>query len=95
MALVASPIQPPKVTHRDQVELHEITRAVSKMTVQGSPKDMILSTMTERVDNIDTATCDLDGASAFYVFDLGEVYRQQQQWKLKLPKVKPHYGKLL
>jgi ornithine decarboxylase len=30
---------------------------------------------------------------AFFVADLGEVYRQHLRWKKNLGRVKPHYGK--
>lgn len=59
---------------------------------QHAAKEKILAIMTDRVNNIDPTTCELDGASTFFVGDLGEVYRQNQRWKINLPKVKPHYG---
>lgn len=54
--------------------------------------DMVLSTMTDRVSKIDVDTCEPDEGAAFLVADLGEVYRQQQRWKILMPRVKPHYG---
>ena len=59
---------------------------------QHAAKELTKAIMTERVNKIDPATCDLDEAATFVVGDLGEVYRQNQRWKLNLPKVKPHYG---
>ena len=32
---------------------------------------------------------------AFYVADMGEVYRQHLRWKMNLARVKPFYGMLL
>jgi hypothetical protein len=29
---------------------------------------------------------------AFYVCDVGDVVRKHKEWKLKLPRVEPHYG---
>lgn len=31
---------------------------------------------------------------AFYILDLGDVVRKHKEWKLKLPRVQPFYGKL-
>ena len=71
-----------------------VETALSTKTTQAEAKDMIVSVMSDRVDKIDPSTCDLDEAAAFIVGDLGDVYRQQQRWKLNLPNVKPHYGEL-
>jgi hypothetical protein len=32
---------------------------------------------------------------AFYVCDIGDIVRKHKEWKLKLPRVEPHYGKTL
>lgn len=49
-------------------------------------------TLKRRVDNIDTDICEAGQEDAFFVADMGEVYRQHLRWKLKLKRVKPHYG---
>ena len=45
-----------------------------------------------RVEAIDTDTCAAGDEDAFFVADMGEVYRQHLRWKLNLKRVKPHYG---
>jgi hypothetical protein len=30
---------------------------------------------------------------AFYVCDIGDIVRKHKEWKLKMPRVEPHYGK--
>ena len=45
-----------------------------------------------RVEAIDTDTCAAGDEDAFFVSDLGEVYRQHLRWKMNLKRVKPHYG---
>ena len=30
---------------------------------------------------------------AFYVLDVGDIISKHNQWKRKLPRVEPHYGK--
>ena len=35
---------------------------------------------------------DLEAGNAFFVADLGEVYRQHLRWKARLPRVEPFYG---
>ena len=45
-----------------------------------------------RVEAIDTDTCAAGDEDAFFVADMGEVYRQHLRWKMNLKRVKPHYG---
>lgn len=48
-----------------------------------------------RVEAIDTDTCAAGDEDAFFVADMGEVYRQHLRWKMNLKRVKPHYGAFL
>ena len=57
-------------------------------------KALVKAALEERVSNIDTNVCEPGEEDAFYVADLGQVYRQHMRWKQSLPRVKPHYGKL-
>ena len=45
-----------------------------------------------RIEAIDTDTCAAGEEDAFFVADMGEVYRQHLRWKMNLKRVKPHYG---
>lgn len=49
-------------------------------------------TLKQRVESIDTDVCEAGQEDAFFVADMGEVYRQHLRWKMKLSRVKPHYG---
>ena len=51
--------------------------------------------LRERIKRIDTDTCAPGEEDAFFVVDMGEVYRQHLRWKMNLKRVKPHYGKSL
>ena len=55
-------------------------------------KALIRKVLKEQVTNIDVNTCEAGGEDAFYVADLGEVYRQHMRWKTNLGRVKPFYG---
>lgn len=55
-------------------------------------ENLISSTLKSRVENLDSETCEADDESAFFVADLGEVYRQHIRWKTHLKRVKPHYA---
>lgn len=57
-----------------------------------SPKQLIGSALESRVEAIDTDSCGVGDEDAFFVADLGEVYRQHLRWKKNLARVKPHYG---
>lgn len=57
-----------------------------------SPKELILKELKKRVAQIDITGCEPGEEDAFYVADLGEVYRQHMRWKMNLSRVKPFYG---
>jgi ornithine decarboxylase len=56
-------------------------------------KALIQKVLKEHVARINVDTCEPGEEDAFYVADLGEVYRQHLRWKLNLARVKPFYGK--
>lgn len=47
----------------------------------------------ERIQSISTQKWDSDQESAFFVGDLGEVFRQHLRWKALLPRIEPFFGK--
>lgn len=57
-------------------------------------KQLIGEAFKKRVDAIDHDSCEAGEEDAFFVADMGEVYRQHLRWKMNLKRVKPHYGKL-
>lgn len=59
---------------------------------QSIAKQMIGRALEKRVQNIDEDTCDAGDEDAFFVADMGEIYRQHQRWKKNLKRVKPHYA---
>lgn len=59
---------------------------------QSISKQLIGQALKSRVDAIDPDTCELGDDDAFFVADLGEVYRQHLRWKKNLARVKPHYA---
>lgn len=61
-------------------------------TQQSNAQQLIGQALKQRVDNIDPEECGFGEDDAFFIADLGEVYRQHLRWKLNLGRVKPHYG---
>lgn len=55
-------------------------------------KELVQHALNERIRGIDADTCPAGEEDAFFVADLGAIYRQQLRWKKNLPRVKPHYG---
>ncbi|KAF2142228.1 uncharacterized protein K452DRAFT_298209 [Aplosporella prunicola CBS 121167] len=55
-------------------------------------KELIGEAFRERVDKIDQDACEAGEEDAFFVADMGEVYRQHLRWKMNLKRVKPHYA---
>jgi ornithine decarboxylase len=64
-----------------------VTNALSKCLIGNS--------LRKRVESINDDTCDAGDEDAFFVADLGEVYRQHLRWNKCLDRVKPHYGQFL
>lgn len=48
--------------------------------------------MKKRVGEINEDTCEPGDEDAFFVADMGDVYRQHLRWKKHLKRVKPHYA---
>lgn len=55
-------------------------------------KDSIHDILKRETAKIDVDSCQPGEENAFYVADLGEIYRQHQRWKRNLGRVKPFYG---
>ena len=55
-------------------------------------KAMIGQALKNHIDQIDGDTCEVGDEEAFFVADLGEIYRQHLRWKMNLGRVKPHFG---
>lgn len=55
---------------------------------------LIQDALKGRIRDIDTDGCSPGEEDAFFVADMGEVYRQHLRWKMNLKRVKPHYGQL-
>jgi ornithine decarboxylase len=55
-------------------------------------KQLIGDALGQRVEGVDHEMCQPGDEDAFFVGDLGEVYRQHLRWKMNLPRVKPFYG---
>ena len=58
-------------------------------------KDIIHDVMMKKIAQIDVDTCQPGEEDAFYVADMGEVYRQHLRWKMNLGRVKPFYGEIV
>ncbi|KAI5805377.1 pyridoxal-dependent decarboxylase [Peziza echinospora] len=59
---------------------------------QSPAHKMIGDALKERIDSIDLHSCEPGGEDAFFVADLGEIYRQHMRWKRNLPRVEPFYA---
>ncbi|KAF1987810.1 ornithine decarboxylase [Aulographum hederae CBS 113979] len=55
-------------------------------------KSLIGNALKTRVQSVNGDVCEPGEEDAFFVADLGEVYRQFMRWKMNLPRVKPHYA---
>ncbi|KAL0632928.1 Ornithine decarboxylase [Maublancomyces gigas] len=53
---------------------------------------LISQALQTRINSIDPDVCEAGGEDAFFVADLGEVYRQHMRWKINLPRVEPFYA---
>jgi ornithine decarboxylase len=58
-------------------------------------RQLVGEALKDRIDGIDHDSCEAGDEDAFFVADLGEVYRQHVRWKVALGRVIPHYGALV
>lgn len=77
-------------TYKDLLSTNSLDTATEHGA--GKAKQLIGEVLKSRVDAIDQNTCGVGDEDAFFVADLGEVYRQHLRWKQHLGRVKPHYG---
>lgn len=55
-------------------------------------KDIVQEALKQRVESVDPDACLAGEEDAFFVADMGHIYRQHMRWKKNLKRVKPHYG---
>lgn len=55
-------------------------------------KDIVQEALKQRVETVNPDVCLAGEEDAFFVADMGHVYRQHMRWKKNLKRVKPHYG---
>lgn len=56
-------------------------------------KELVLDVLKKRATEVDVDHCGAGEEDAFYVADMGEIYRQHMRWKMNLGRVKPFYGR--
>lgn len=74
----------PKSTSTTMSE-QEVT--IHNLSIEQVIKDKLALMVQEKMDP--------DQGSAFFVGDLGEVYRQHLRWKAHLPRIEPFFGEQL
>ncbi|KAF9112314.1 hypothetical protein BGX27_003633 [Mortierella sp. AM989] len=52
----------------------------------------VANMLATRLGSFDSESDDLESENAFYVADLGEVYRQHLRWKTLLPRIEPFFA---
>ena len=55
-------------------------------------KELIGRALQKHVQAVDPHNCEAGEEDAFFVADMGEVYRQHMRWKTHLKRVTPHYA---
>lgn len=55
-------------------------------------RELIGQALKKRAELINEDTCAPGDEDAFFVADLGQVYRQHARWVKNLNRVQPHYG---
>jgi ornithine decarboxylase len=92
--MAPSVLSPTEDYHLSHEALESTDHALSVQIDHGvaKAKELIGAALKGRVEAIDQDTCSVGDEDAFFVADLGEVYRQHIRWKKHLGRVKPHYG---
>jgi ornithine decarboxylase len=83
-ATVNYPVQP----------LSEIYESGEEIVQNGAKlgKEMIGAALQRHIQAVDPHDCEAGEEDAFFVADVGEVYRQHMRWKKHLGRVTPHYA---
>ena len=55
-------------------------------------KKLVRDALKDHIRGIDSNECEPGEDDAFFVCDMGEIYRQILRWKMNLKRAKPHYG---
>lgn len=55
-------------------------------------KEMIGAALQKKIQTIDPHDCEAGEEDAFFVADMGDVYRQHMRWKRHLGRVTPHFA---
>src|SRR5215813_1966305 len=76
----------------DKIDCPDTNHGVESDVTGFASKALIQKVLKEQIARINVDTCEPGEEDAFYVADLGEVYRQHLRWKLNLGRVKPFYG---
>jgi len=93
MAPSAIAIEPEYSAHvLTDVNLVSICHGATSSNGLKNAKAMVYNTLREKIAQIDVDSCKPGEEDAFYVADLGQVYRQHLRWKMNLSRVKPFYG---
>jgi ornithine decarboxylase len=92
--MAPSAITPTEQYNKSYADCTSVDRALGTSVHHGAgiSKQLIGEALKSRVEAVDPDTCDAGDEDAFFVADLGEVYRQHMRWKKNLARVKPHYG---
>ncbi|KAF3386218.1 hypothetical protein F1880_000863 [Penicillium rolfsii] len=82
---------------KNDLNSHDLLGQVSKqgdeLLQSGlTAKHLVLDVLKKRAAEVDTDRCEPGEEDAFYVADMGEVYRQHMRWKMNLGRVKPFYA---
>jgi len=57
-----------------------------------SANEMIGAALQKKIQSVDPNDCEAGEEDAFFVADIGDVYRQHMRWKKHLKRVTPHYA---
>lgn len=94
--VVPTLVQPPSLIETLKARTKaEMARGDSVMTAAALPKvhELPIDHMFHaRLASFDPESEDTEAENAFYVADLGEVYRQHQRWKALLPRIEPFFA---
>jgi ornithine decarboxylase len=80
------------IINDNKVDYVENNHGVESDVTGFASKALIQKVLQEQIARINLDTCEPGEEDAFYVADLGEVYRQHLRWKMNLSRVKPFYA---
>ena len=83
-------VDPPCVNNMPLLKQQQQQLPLDLPVIHNLPIQQVIE---EKIESVSILKWESDQENAFFVADIGEVYRQHLRWKSLLPRIEPFFGK--